>query len=479
MNDEFLNNNNPDAVEPKLNVTEYTEGEINEAKPYEETEERVVAPIIEETIVPRSEVKTKKAKKEKTPKQKRFMPKVVAAMFLGLLFGTFAAGGFYGVSSVLNKQEENKEADSQYEDIEKVLAELQASADKVNTGNDKYATTEIVSTVVTDVTDVVDKVMPAMVSVTNVYEETISYWGRPYTQEKESCGSGIIVGEGDNEYFIATNYHVIDSAKTLSVTLVDGTEAKASIKGYVADIDIAVISIKKSDLEESTRSLITVAKMGDSDSLKMGEPAIAIGNALGYGQSVTTGVISALNRSIDLENSSSSLIQTSAAINPGNSGGALLNIKGEVIGINSSKIGATTVEGIGFAIPIDEVKDIIGELSARVTRDKVSDDERGYLGIEGTEQEIDLTLYGYPAGAYVMNVTDNSPAAAAGLYARDIITAVDGQSVTSFASLKEALSYYKSGETVTLTVSRVVEGALKEYKIDVVLGTREVITSSK
>lgn len=430
-------------------------------------------------IQPAAPAYTAPYKKEK--KEKGFFSKLLLAMVIGLAFGVFAAGGFFGVSQVLGGNTFNKNTETEITTstsgsdiaaLEKKIDELQKALLRGNSSNQTVFEGTNLSYVTTDVTAVVDKVMPAMVSVTNLYETTTTYWGRTYTSEEEACGSGIIVGESDSEYFIATNHHVIADAKKLTVQFIDETTAEAYIKGYVEDIDIAVISIQKADLDKATINAIAVAEMGDSDNLKIGEPAIAIGNALGYGQSVTTGVISALNREIDLENSSSSLIQTSAAINPGNSGGALLNINGQVVGINSSKIGATTVEGIGFAIPIDEVKDIIGELSARVTKVKVSESERGYLGISCYNG--DLTSLGYPAGVLVNGVTEGSGAEQGGILPYDIIKSLDGQKITSFTELSECLSYCRIGDTVTVEVYRNEGGVFKEITLSITLGERPV-----
>lgn len=416
-------------------------------------------------------IDTKPVKKKKGGK---FLSKLAAGMAIGLAFGIFAAGGFYATNLIINKDAEvTQTANADVAELEKKVDALQRALHFNGTGSGAEVTNLAYTTVVTDVTDVVEAVMPAMVSITNVYEEKTNYWGRVYTQEAQASGSGIIVGASDEEYFIATNHHVIADAVKLTVQFADGTTAEAHVKGYEAGIDIGVIAVYAADLEKSTIDSIAVAEMGDSDALRIGEPAIAIGNALGYGQSVTTGVISALNREIDLENTSSNLIQTSAAINPGNSGGALLNIRGQVIGINSSKIGATTVEGIGFAIPITEVKDIIGELSSRVTREKVAEDEKGYLGIGC--QDYDLTSLGYPAGAYVAKVYVGSPAEAAGIYMGDIITRIDGQSIANFTDLSATLDFYKAGETVKITVTRNVEGKLQEFELDVTLGTKDAI----
>lgn len=416
--------------------------------------------------------KVKKAKKEKKEKKRSFGARLLTAMVLGIVFGGFAAGGFYGISELVTDKESVSEIDIRDVDVlTQKLAELQKEVNNASLVSTEYSKSPAV---VTDVTAVVEKVMPSMVSVTNLYEEVVSsFFGGRYTQENEASGSGIIVGENDTDYFIATNYHVIESTKKLTVRFADDSTAEAYVKGYEADIDIAVIAVKKENLSVSTKLAISVAEMGDSNSLRMGEPAIAIGNALGYGQSVTTGVISALNRDIDLEQTASGLIQTSAAINPGNSGGALLNIKGQVIGINSAKIGATTVEGIGFAIPISEVKDIIGELSSRVTREKVPTDEKGYLGI--TCQDYDLTSIGYPAGVYVASVRDDSPAKIAGMYDGDIITKIEGQSVSNYSELQDVLGYYRKGETVKLTVARRERGKFEYVELEVTLGDASLI----
>ena len=432
-----------------------------------------------QTNVTAPEPEKKKKKKEKK-QGGHFFPKFIGAIVLGVSFGACAAGGFYLTQNLIVKNGAVTEAATETE-----VNELQASIDELAEtvalnaeANVTTVTTTGSSTmVVTDVTEVVNKVMPSMVSVTNTYTETSSYFGRSYSSTAQSCGSGIIVGESDTEYFIATNYHVIEDCVSLSVQFVDDTEATAYVKGYVEDIDIAVISVEKADLEASTMAVIAVAELGDSDSLTMGEPAIAIGNALGYGQSVTTGVISALNREIDLENSSSNLIQTSAAINPGNSGGALLNISGQVIGINSSKLAATQVEGIGFAIPINEVKEIIEDLSSRTTKIKVDEDERGYLGITGLSDSYYsqfVSSMGYPEGACVYEVKAGSAAEAAGIVKGDVITECDGQSIDSLTELQNALSYYKAGDTLTLKVQRLESGEFVEHTVEVTLSGKSV-----
>ena len=419
-----------------------------------------------------------------TPKRKKkssgFLKKAVATVAIGGLFGASAAGAFYGViettgtefvtklagnsESAASTEKEVKELKDSVNDIERALLSNSNAAD---TG------VNLTTMVATDVSDVAAKVMPSMVAVTNNYEQEVTtFWGRSYISEGEGSGSGIIVGESDTDYFIATNHHVIDGAKKLTVQFVDESTATAYVKGSNAARDIAVIAVSKSDLTADTMSKLTVADLGDSDSLKIGEPAIAIGNALGYGQSVTTGVISAVNRNIQNSDGTTAenLIQTSAAINPGNSGGALLNIQGQVIGINSSKIGGSTVEGMGFAIPIDEVKGLFVEYSERETRELVEESGRGYLGIQGTRD--DYSAMGFPKGAFVVDVFEGSAAEAAGIAKFDTITAFDGQTVSSLDELQNLMQYYKEGETVEVTLQRVESGTLHEVKVNVTLGKR-------
>lgn len=452
----------PEISEPEISVDSVR----NTTKATDNTEGNSIEQV---EIKP---VKEKKKKKEKAPKEAKdkkrpFGVRILSAAAIGLIFGIFMAGGFYGVNQLIGDYAVSGGVN--VKDLQKTVDDLQATV--ISNASNKETT--IVNTVAgeSDVTAVVEKVMPSMVSVTNIYEEVSYYFGRKYTQQNEASGSGIIVGENDKEYLIATNQHVIDSCISLTVKFVDGTEASAYVKGADSSIDIAVIAVSKDSLETSTKVAISVAELGDSDSLKMGETAIAIGNALGYGQSVTTGVISALNREIDLENSVSDLIQTSAAINPGNSGGALLNTSGQVIGINSSKIGSTTVEGMGFAIPINEVKDIIVDFSSRETKDKVAEENKGYLGIAGrSAAEIGLTDIGYPEGVYIAEVYAGSAAEVAGIYSGDIITKIDSQSVSTIEALQEYLSYFAAGESVEVEVVRRVEGRLTKISLDVVLG---------
>lgn len=403
--------------------------------------------------------------------------KILVGALVGIVFGICAGLGLYAVNQLTGSAVFSISGESKIDKLEKKIEELEKKAGSASLGNSSENGNNIgvntISSVVTDVTDVVEKVMPSMVSVTNLYEEKYSYWGYTYSQEQQASGSGIIIGENDDELLLVTNYHVVQDCVQLTVQFVDETQAPAYVKGFDSSVDIAVIAVKKDELEDGTENNISIAKMGNSDALKIGEPAIAIGNALGYGQSVTTGVISALNRDIEMENTCRSLIQTNAAINPGNSGGALLNIAGEVIGINSNKIGGETVEGMGYAIPISEVKDIIDELMQRETRVELAEDERGYLGIQGaTVDEMAEQTYGIPKGVYVTKVYERSAAAQYGIILGDVIKKVDGQSVSSIEDLQKLLSFYKGGETVHLVISRSGNNGYEEMDLDVTLGTK-------
>ncbi len=338
--------------------------------------------------------------------------------------------------------------------------------------------------VTTDVTQVVDNVMPSIVSVYNSYTASSSMMGQRYEQEVTSTGSGIIVAKTDDELLIVTNYHVIENADELSVLFIDENTAQASVKGTDSGNDLAVIAVPLSSINSETLDKISIAKLGDSDNLKVGEPAIAIGNALGIGQSVTTGVISAVNREITTDSSTGdkgTFIQTDAAINGGNSGGALVNINGEVIGINSNKIGGSTVEGMGFAIPMSKALPIIQELMQQETKTKVDTDRQGTLGISGASVTSDISsAYGMPEGVYVAQIIDNGGAASSDLQKGDIITKINGASVSSMDELKSQLQYYEAGTTVTLTVQR--ENGNREYEevsVDVTLGTQESISSQE
>ena len=319
-----------------------------------------------------------------------------------------------------------------------------------------------------DVRAVAKSVKPAVVSVTNFYTQTIQYWMYNYEQEGQGGGSGIIVGQNDNELLICTNYHVIDKAHDLQVTFIDNTTVNAVVKGTDERNDLAVIAIPLEDISEETLSKIAIARLGDSDQLEVGEEVIAIGNALGYGQSVTNGIVSALDR--ELEDYESPMIQTNAAINPGNSGGALVNARGEVVGIPSAKIGGSAVEGMGYAIPISVAEPILRDLMERETKTLVNESERGYLGVQVTDVDAQgVQLYNMPMGVYIYEVYDGYAADQAGLRRGDIITGLNGTRIESKTQLIDELKYYAVGTTVTLTVCRIVNNYESE-DVQVVLG---------
>lgn len=336
-----------------------------------------------------------------------------------------------------------------------------------------------------DVSSVASSVMPSIVSITNKsvqevqnYFSMFGYGGHSQQVESESVGSGIIIGKNDSELLIVTNYHVVQNADTLSASFIDNSVCEANLKGTAPDNDLAVIAVPLSGISESTMGQIKVATIGDSDTLKVGEQVVAIGNALGYGQSVTTGIVSATNRTISTsvtQNAENvpSYIQTDAAINPGNSGGALVNMNGEVIGINSAKLASTEVEGMGYAIPVSRVSDIIETLMNETTRSKVSSDQQSALGISGLTVDATVTsAYGIPSGVYVAEVTENGSAQTAGIKAGDVITKFDGKTVSDIQELKDMLQYYAAGETVTVTVKTPGQAnTYEEREFSVTLGS--------
>lgn len=330
----------------------------------------------------------------------------------------------------------------------------------------------------TDVSQVVEEAMPAVVAVasTAVYQMPDFgfgwfFGGGSQSYEVPSSGSGIIIGENDTELLIVTNNHVVQDTVSLKITFVDDAAVDAVIKGTDTDTDLAVISVPLDQIPQETKEKIVVARLGDSDGLKVGQGVIAIGNALGYGQSVTVGYVSALNREIKTSDGNTRvLLQTDAAINPGNSGGALLNMKGEVIGINAAKYSSTEVEGIGYAIPVSSVQDILDELMNRKTRSEVAEEKRGYLGIQGTTVDEDAaTAFGMPKGVYVYKILKDGAAADSQLREKDIITKLDGMTVKSMQELQKLLKGYEAGETIELLVQRQEDGQYKEIQIPVTL----------
>ena len=412
----------------------------------------------------------RKAKKEKKKERRSGMGvvrKVILCASLGLCFGVFSAAGFYGVRYAADRWLPRQEVPVEAGD---------SKVDSVILPFDGEYTTNQITYVQDDITGTVNSVMPAMVSIINNYTDmSINMWGQTYTRPSVSSGSGIIVGETEEELLIATNNHVVASADKLEITFIDGSTAEAVIKGTDEDMDLAVIAVPVSKLSDETKAAIAVAVLGDSDNLQLGEPVIAIGNALGYGQSVTDGIISALNREIETENGATgTFIQTNAAINPGNSGGALLNMQGELVGINSAKLASTEVEGMGYAIPISAARPILAELMERETRtEKLDEDEIGYIGITMQTISNDIaSVYGWPKGVCVIEIAEGSPADKSDLLKGDIIVKFNGQRISLATDLQSVLQYYRAGETVTLTVKRLINGEYEDVDVELTLGER-------
>ncbi len=400
------------------------------------------------------------------PKKHSYAKTTALVTAAALLFGVVSGGTMYGVNRAASTlfPYQSTEASASTETI--------GQTSQVPAAN--TSTTSSNGVVIEDVSAIVDATLPSVVSITNtqVYQSN-TWFGQSQTYEVPSSGSGIIVGQNDTELLIVTNNHVVSDTDGLTVTFADESTADAAIKGTDSDTDLAVIAVPLDSISADTKSKIKAATLGDSDSLKMGQGVIAIGNALGLGQSVTVGHVSALNREIQVDDTTKTVIQTDAAINPGNSGGALLNSKGEVIGINEAKYADTSVEGIGYAIPISKAKDIIDDLMTRTTKVTVDESEQGYLGIQ--LQNIDESMakmYGMPQGVYVYKIMDDSAAAGSDLREKDIITKLDGEKISNYADLAKLLTYYKSGDTVTLTVQSLVDGSYQEREVQVTLKDR-------
>lgn len=425
-----------------------------------------------------------KVKKEK--KGIGFAKRAAICVALGIIFG-LTAGCAFAIPTYLANRATAQLSSSQTPETTAPTQPATPSLDTTTNGIASASNATASSSGTANIELIAKNCLPSVVSITNKGVSEVRTMFGNYQQEYESSGSGIIIGENDTELLIVTNNHVISGSNELSVVFSydedsdDPAVVSAKLKGYDSDKDLAVIAVSLEDLSDDTLSQIKVATIGDSSSLQLGQEVVAIGNALGYGQSVTTGIISALNREISVstaegETITNKLIQTDAAINPGNSGGALLNMKGELIGINSVKVASSNVEGMGYAIPITDVQDIISELMLKETRDTVSADEQGYIGIAGTDVSSDISsTYGIPVGVYVNTVYENSPAAAAGIQKGYIITKFDGSTVKTMAELKGLLTYYKNGETVNVICQ--VQGAngYEEKTVSLTLGAKEVI----
>ncbi len=392
---------------------------------------------------------------EQKRKEKKKMPKFIKVISLALVFGIVASVAFQATNLVADRflgTTESREVKS-------------VDNTKISQSTGETAKSDIAS--------IAEEVMPSVVSITNLSVQQVqSFFGGIQEQESKSVGSGIIISQNDSELLIITNNHVVEGNETLTVSFVDEESVEAQVKGTDATKDLAVIAVQTKEIKDTTMDQIKVASLGNSDQLQVGESVIAIGNALGYGQSVTSGIVSATGR--ELDGIDEKLIQTDAAINPGNSGGALLNANGEVVGINTAKVATDTVEGMGYAIPISSVSDIIENLMNQETKTKVSEAEQGQLGIQGVDVTADSSeMYNMPTGVYVSEVIAGGGAKKAGITKGSVITGINGTSIDGMQALKEQLQYYRAGETVKITVATPEKnGEYAKRDVEVTLGKK-------
>lgn len=444
----------PEGQETSKNIEH---GEENSVEHSEENS------VVETPYYFYDEVKQASQPDEEAPKKKmKLGVKIAIILGIAIVFGAISAVVFQGTNFILERYFGENAKGALKDSVEREDNSTGATLGK----------TEIIAnegtTVESQVADVAENVMPSVVSITSMSVQEVQTFpfGGVTQYEVPSSGSGIIIGQNEKEILIVTNNHVVEDSKTLTVVWIDGNSNEAQIRGTDADRDLAIITVPLASLKSSTTEAIKVATIGDSSALRVGEPTIAIGNALGYGQSVTCGIVSALKRT--LEGVEGELIQTDAAINPGNSGGALLNANGEVIGINSAKVSSAAVEGMGYAIPISDVTNVLEELMNQKTREKVSESERGTLGIQGINLTSDVAaFYNIPAGIYVQSLVKGGGAEKANLPIRSVITELNGKKVDTLDELIEELQYYKKGETVKVTCYvQSLEGYVeKTYKI--------------
>lgn len=415
--------------------------------------------------------KKKKQKMSGMKKQHGFGMMAIKCAALALVFGLVSGTVFYGTGMAFEHTTGANKASAE------LTADSTGSNQKaVPSGGSLSATNVSTATTVTDVSDIVENVMPSIVSITNMGQMEADFFGRTFQQETSSAGSGIIMGQTDEEIYIATNNHVVANSNQLTVNFIDDQQVTAEIKGTDASTDLAVLAVKVKDIPSDTMSKIKVATVGNSDEIKVGQSVVAIGNALGYGQSVTTGVISAVDREVTVQDETTGasitndLLQTDAAINPGNSGGALLNMNGEVVGINSVKYSDTQVEGMGYSIPISAAEPIINDL---ITREVVDESNSAFLGVSGQDVTGELSQsFGMPEGLYITMVTENSAAAQAGIKKGDVITEFDGRKVKSMDGLQDIMQYYAAGTEVEVTLQINENGEWKEQKVTVTLGRK-------
>ena len=402
------------------------------------------------------------------PKKHHKCPRWAKLAGSAVAFGVIASCTFMGVNAVAGKYFGTNTTQQ--------TSSSKATTSKNSDSSSTLKLSQSSSTVTSDVSDIVNNAMPSVVAITNMsVQEVQSYFGGTQQQESTSCGSGIIIGKNDSELLIVTNNHVVEGAETLTVSFANETSVEASIKGTDPSKDLAVVAVPLDSIDDDTMNAISIITLGDSDKLQVGEPVIAIGNALGYGQSVTTGIVSALDRNLDMEGFDSKLIQTDAAINPGNSGGALLNANGELVGINTAKVNANAVEGMGYAIPISDATSVIENLMNRETRTKVDESEQGFLGIEGYDVTSEKAeMYSIPTGVFVRSVEDGSAADKAGITAECIITKFDGITIDSMSTLQSQMQYFKAGDKVEVVIEVPNKSGTKyeEKTVTVTLGER-------
>ncbi len=426
-------------------------------------------------------VREPKEQKVKSGKAGIFFKRAVAAVLIGVLLGGSAAGAFYGVYRLTGMDEAvstiAKASDTAAKVTKTQTTVTTAASSEDKTADAKDASFATAQAAGQDVTGVVEVALPSVVAITNSATITgQTWWGETIQQKGEYAGSGIIVGKNDEELLIVTNQHVIDDATEISIKFVDDSIAQANLKGEDADADVAVVAVPLGDLSNDTLDAIKIAVLGDSDELKVGEQVVAIGNAMGYGITTTTGIISALDAKMNVIDHE--LLQTDAAINPGNSGGALLNMKGEVIGINEAKAGrllssGMIVEGMGYAIPISTVSELIDEMMNKDTKVRAAEGKQSYLGIGGVDVTEDVSeKYNIPEGIYVAQVDPGSAADEAGIAVGDVITHFDGEKVRSMEELKEVMGYYEAGTTVNVTIKKDTEGGYEDKELEVQLGRK-------
>jgi len=457
-------------VNPKLqNQREEKQQNTWQSEPYAEPKQEHTYESYQFSQAESNEAKKKKSKEKKA--SGGLGKKFAVCAALAVVFGLVAGITFQGVNAIGNQI--NGTTEQKQVEIPSTETTADAAVADTTSADITPAAQTTASAGNYSVADVAANAMPSVVSISNLNIQEIQSFFGIEQYESESSGSGIIVGQNDEELLVATNNHVVSGAKTITVTFIDETSVEAQIKGTDTDNDLAVVAVKISDISEETLSQIKVATIGSSDDLVVGEQVVAIGNALGYGQSVTSGYVSALNREVTVDNVTANLIQTDAAINPGNSGGALLNMKGELIGINAVKFASSEVEGMGYAIPISTAEPILGDLMTRETRLQVADDKSSYLGISCREVTSESAqMYDLPSGVYVASVTEGSAAEKAGMKKGDIITSFDGTAISTYDELKATLKYYEAGETVDLVIKRAENGEYKEQTITITLDAK-------